>query len=104
MGSMYGNCTESGVVEGNVLLSFEEGDILLVIGRMCLSLTITFAFPVLVVPARDTFLRGVDDFCRWREEYYGTDDGDGINMEYRLREEEGLNDNDAHFDDNIIDF
>lgn len=61
-GSMWGNCTESGAVEGNILLSFEEDDSLLSLGRACLTLTITFAFPVLVVPARDVFLRGMADF------------------------------------------
>jgi amino acid permease len=68
LGSMYGNCTKSGVVEGNVLLSFDEDDILILIGRVCLSLTITFAFPILVVPARDTFLRGMQEFLDWKEE------------------------------------
>lgn len=56
-GSMYGNCTPDGVVKGNVLLSFDKDDVLLVIGRLCLSLTITLAFPVLVVPCRDVTLR-----------------------------------------------
>lgn len=58
-GSMYGNCTPNGVVEGNVLLSFEEDDALLVVGRLCLSLTITAAFPILVVPCRDVILRAL---------------------------------------------
>jgi len=56
-GSIYGNCTPDGVVKGNVLLSFDKDDVLLVIGRLCLSLTITLAFPVLVVPCRDVTLR-----------------------------------------------
>lgn len=56
-GSMYGNCTPDGIVKGNVLLSFDKDDTLLVIGRLCLSLTITLAFPVLVVPCRDVTLR-----------------------------------------------
>jgi len=60
-GSMYGNCTEDGMVEGNVLLSFEEDDPLLLVGRACLSLTITAAFPVLVVPCRDIVLRALGD-------------------------------------------
>ena len=58
-GSMYGNCTPNGVVEGNVLLSFEEDDVLLMLGKLCLSLTITAAFPVLVVPCRDVILRAL---------------------------------------------
>lgn len=56
-GSIYANCTATGQVEGNILLDFNEDDVLLLIGRTCLALTITFAFPILVVPARDTFLR-----------------------------------------------
>lgn len=60
-GSMYGNCTPDGQVEGNVLLSFDEDDALLLVGRFCLSLTITFAFPVLVVPCRDILLRAWDE-------------------------------------------
>lgn len=55
--SMYGNCTKSGKVEGNVLLSFDEGDTLIMVGRACLSLTIAFAFSILVVPCRDVVLR-----------------------------------------------
>lgn len=60
-GSMFGNCTEKGQVEGNVLLSFDEDDVLLMVGRSCLSLTISFAFPVLVVPCRDILLRAWDE-------------------------------------------
>ena len=60
-GSMYGNCTPSGMVEGNVLLSFGEDDVLLMVGRACLSLTITAAFPILVVPCRDVILRALKD-------------------------------------------
>lgn len=56
-GSMYGNCVEDGVVDGNILLSFDADDKLLGIGRACLSLTIICAFPVLVVPCRDIVLR-----------------------------------------------
>jgi len=81
IGSMYGNCTESGVVEGNVLLSFDEDDLLLMIGRGCLSLTITLAFPMLVVPARDTFLRAVDDYrdMRRKSERSNGDSSDNNN-------------------------
>lgn len=60
-GSMYGNCTEDGKVEGNVLLSFDEDDSLLMIGRICLSLTITAAFPILVVPCRDVVIRALEE-------------------------------------------
>lgn len=58
-GSMYGNCTPDGVVEGNVLLSFDKDDVLLMVGKLCLSLTITAAFPILVVPCRDVLLRAL---------------------------------------------
>jgi amino acid permease len=56
-GSMYGNCTPSGKVQGNVLLDFGEDDPLLLMGRLCLALTITLAFPMLIIPARDIILR-----------------------------------------------
>jgi amino acid permease len=65
-GSMYGNCVNTSsddenqdkyVVKDNILLSFPEDDSLINLGRACLTLTITLAFPVLVVPARDVFLR-----------------------------------------------
>jgi amino acid permease len=58
-GSSYGHCTPSGKVQGNVLLDFDENDPLLMVGRMCLALTITLAFPMLVIPARDILLRSV---------------------------------------------
>ena len=58
-GSAYGHCTPSGKVQGNVLLDFDEDDPLLMVGRMCLALTITLAFPMLVIPARDIMLRSV---------------------------------------------
>ena len=74
VGSMYGNCTESGRVEGNVLLSFAEDDKLLMLGRACLSMTIAFALPVFVLPTRNMFLNGVDSFCGARQE--GVDDDD----------------------------
>jgi amino acid permease len=56
-GSAYGHCTPSGKVQGNVLLDFDEHDPLLLVGRMCLALTITLAFPMLVIPGRDIVLR-----------------------------------------------
>lgn len=55
-GSMYGNCTPDGTVHGNVLLDFDEHDPLLLVGRLCLALTLTMAFPMLVIPARDIVL------------------------------------------------
>jgi len=62
VGSMYGNCIASQVVDGNVLLSFDDDDPLLLVGRCCLSITIAFALPVFVVPARDMLFRGYHDF------------------------------------------
>jgi amino acid permease len=46
-------------VQGNVLLDFDENDPLLMVGRMCLAVTITLAFPLLVIPARDILLRSL---------------------------------------------
>jgi len=83
-GSMYGNCTPDGQVEGNVLLSFDEDDVLLLVGRFCLSLTITFAFPVLVVPCRDILLRAWDERVSYshtdtdtNSQSHGEEDGGG---------------------------
>lgn len=56
-GSAYGHCTPTGKVQGNVLLDFDEEDPLLLVARMCLACTITIAFPLLVIPARDILLR-----------------------------------------------
>lgn len=56
-GSAYGHCTPTGKVQGNVLLDFDEDDPLLLVARMCLACTITLAFPLLVIPARDILLR-----------------------------------------------
>lgn len=56
-GSMYGNCSKGGTIPGNILLAFDEDDVLLLIGRSCLALTIALAFPMLVIPPRDIVLR-----------------------------------------------
>ena len=58
-GSLYAKCTPTGEIQGNILLSFDENDPLLLLGRMCLALTITLAFPMLVIPARDILVRAV---------------------------------------------
>jgi amino acid permease len=58
-GSAFGHCTATGQVQGNVLLDFDENDPLLMVGRMCLAMTITLAFPLLVIPARDILLRSL---------------------------------------------
>jgi amino acid permease len=57
-GSAYGHCTAAGhVVSGNILLDFPEDDPLLMVGRMCLAVTLALAFPMLTIPARDIVLR-----------------------------------------------
>ena len=45
------------IVQGNVLLNFDPDDPLLLVGRLCLAVTIALAFPVLTIPARDIILR-----------------------------------------------
>eukprot|EP00521_Asterionellopsis_glacialis_P014308 CAMPEP_0195302366 /NCGR_PEP_ID=MMETSP0707-20130614/30943_1 /TAXON_ID=33640 /ORGANISM="Asterionellopsis glacialis, Strain CCMP134" /LENGTH=544 /DNA_ID=CAMNT_0040365599 /DNA_START=145 /DNA_END=1776 /DNA_ORIENTATION=+ len=73
-GSMYGNCTPNGSVQGNVLLDFDEDDPLLFMGRLCLSLTLTAAFPMLVLPARDIMLRFWQEHHSSRREESNDDD------------------------------
>ena len=58
-GSLYAKCTPSGQVQGNILLDFDEDDPLLLLGRLCLAMTITLAFPMLVIPARDILVRSL---------------------------------------------
>jgi amino acid permease len=58
-GSLYSKCTPSGRVSGNILLDFDEDDPLLLLGRLCLAVTITLALPMLVIPARDIAVRSV---------------------------------------------
>jgi hypothetical protein len=58
-GSAYAKCTPEHKVHGNILLDFDENDPLLMVGRMCLAITITLAFPMLVIPARDIILRSL---------------------------------------------
>jgi amino acid permease len=60
-GSLYAACTPDGHITGNILLSFDDSDPLLLVGRLCLALTITLAFPMLTIPARDIILRS------WKE-------------------------------------
>ena len=43
----------------DILLDFDENDPLLMVGRMCLAITITLAFPMLVIPGRDIMLRSL---------------------------------------------
>lgn len=67
-GSAYGaKCTATGHVQGNILLDFRNSDPLLLIGRTCLAVTISIAFPMLTIPARDILLRSLDSSMRrWR--------------------------------------
>eukprot|EP00545_Synedropsis_sp_CCMP1620_P002643 CAMPEP_0119015488 /NCGR_PEP_ID=MMETSP1176-20130426/11115_1 /TAXON_ID=265551 /ORGANISM="Synedropsis recta cf, Strain CCMP1620" /LENGTH=508 /DNA_ID=CAMNT_0006968785 /DNA_START=109 /DNA_END=1635 /DNA_ORIENTATION=- len=66
-GSLYAACTPGGHITGNILLSFDSSDPLLLVGRLCLALTITLAFPMLTIPARDIILRA------WKERSSGTE-------------------------------
>jgi len=43
----------------DILLDFDENDPLLMVGRMCLAVTITLAFPMLVIPGRDIVVRSL---------------------------------------------
>eukprot|EP00536_Pseudo-nitzschia_multiseries_P006020 jgi/Psemu1/192153/e_gw1.124.20.1 len=58
-GSAYAPCTSTGKISGNILLDFDEHDPLLMVGRMCLAVTITLAFPMLVIPARAVVVRSL---------------------------------------------
>jgi len=58
-GSAYAHCTPSGKIHGNILLDFDKNDPLLMVGRMCLAVTITLAFPMLVIPGRDIVVRSL---------------------------------------------
>jgi amino acid permease len=65
-GSLYATCTPTGEIQGNILLNFDEDDPLLLLARMCLAMTITLAFPMLVIPARDIFIRTLTGTKRGR--------------------------------------
>lgn len=56
-GSIFGKCTETGYVSDNILLDFDDDDPVVTIARVCLAVVISFAFPLQVMPARDTLLR-----------------------------------------------
>lgn len=59
-GSMFGakcNTPNVNIVSGNILLDFDDDDPVVTLGRICLGITITFAFPLQVLPARDTVVR-----------------------------------------------
>lgn len=68
-GSAYGaKCTPDGHVDGNILLDFDNADPLLLVGRMCLAITITLAFPMLTIPARDIVLRSIQSYQQQQQE------------------------------------
>jgi amino acid permease len=56
-GSMYALACHDGIADGNILLDFPEDDPLVLVGRLCLAVTIALAFPMLTIPARDILLR-----------------------------------------------
>jgi amino acid permease len=58
-GAFYAPCTTTGRISGNVLLNFDIDDPLLLVGRMCLAITLTLAFPMLTIPARDILMRSI---------------------------------------------
>eukprot|EP00977_Amphora_coffeiformis_P000703 scaffold152_cov163-Amphora_coffeaeformis.AAC.1 len=58
-GSAYSKCSEGHEISGNILVDFDNKDPLLLVGRMCLAITITLAFPMLTIPARDIVLRSM---------------------------------------------
>jgi amino acid permease len=78
-GSIYGICSASSsssndnnnynnttsiTIHGNILLDFPEHDPLLLVGRMCLAITIALAFPMLTIPSRDILIQSLPDrFC-----------------------------------------
>lgn len=43
-------------MNGNILLDFDETDPLLMVGRLCLALTITLSFPLVVKPSSDMII------------------------------------------------
>lgn len=58
-GSSFGNCAADKELHGNILLDFAKDDPLLLVGRICLAITVTLAFPMLVIPARDILIRAM---------------------------------------------
>jgi len=82
-----------GYVAGNVLLSFDEDDKLLAVGRACLALTLVAAFPVFVVPARDILLRY---YASFRVGSGGRGDT-ALNTDYRA-----INDDDSGSENDVF--
>jgi amino acid permease len=90
-GSAYGHCTAEGKVQGNVLLDFPSNDPLLMVGRMCLAITLTMAFPMLTIPGRDILLRSVSEWWNNRRRHQPSDTSGLQSLEEALLE----NDNQA---------
>lgn len=55
IGSFYAKCS-SPSLQSNILKSFPDDDLIILVGRTCLTFTIALAFPMLVVPARNVLL------------------------------------------------
>ncbi|KAI2492744.1 transmembrane amino acid transporter protein [Fragilaria crotonensis] len=77
-GSLYAACTPDGHITGNILLSFDDSDPLLLVGRLCLAMTITLALPMLTIPARDIVLRS------FKEHFEREEIAEDINLEEQL--------------------
>mmetsp|Transcript_48428 Transcript_48428/g.94654 ORF Transcript_48428/g.94654 Transcript_48428/m.94654 type:complete len:508 (+) Transcript_48428:262-1785(+) len=54
-GYFYGNCVDG--IKGNILLNFEPDDELMIFARCSLTITILSAFPMLVPPTLESFVR-----------------------------------------------
>lgn len=66
-GSAYATCAKDGPkISGNILLDFDDSDPLVLVGRMCLAITITLAFPMLTIPARDIVIRSMKEYQQAR--------------------------------------
>uniref|UniRef100_A0A7S2H3F0 Amino acid transporter transmembrane domain-containing protein n=1 Tax=Helicotheca tamesis TaxID=374047 RepID=A0A7S2H3F0_9STRA len=93
-GSMYGNCTADEIVQGNILLDFDDNDVLMNVGRICLVVTISLTFPMLVLPIRDLVLRNGDvllkTFCSWLN-IFGRGRDQPMNGENNKRDDEAQN-------------
>jgi amino acid permease len=68
-GSLFGakcNTPNANIVSGNILLDFDDDDPVVTMGRICLGITITFAIPLQVIPARDTLVRLIQEIVDHR--------------------------------------
>jgi len=102
-GSAYGHCTPTGKVHGNVLLDFDKKDPLLLVGRMCLAVTITLAFPMLVIPGRDIIIRSYLPGSTTTAETPVVEQSPADDLQEPLLPSEGEEDNEAAPDDEFND-